>query len=314
MRPTLSRRAFLGAAGCAAGSRLAAAAGIWPAQGAVQAPRVFRSDVELVTTPVTVTDEAGRLVTGLARHDFDVYEDGRPQRIAQFTADRVPVSLGLALDTSDSMAGQRIVDAHSALARFLDDLLAPEDEASLVLFNHRPQFTTAWTTERHRLHGHLQGLHPQGGTAMYDAITATLPLFGDRNHPRAALVVVSDGADTASDTPLASLRARLLREDVFVYAIAIDAPDARPSARVNPHALRELTGQSGGYTEIISDSSELGPATARIAEELNHQYMLGYTSDRPPDGEFRTIRVRVPSGNFRVRSRRGYVAVPLSRR
>jgi Ca-activated chloride channel homolog len=305
-RFSLSRRAFLRALGVAAGSGTLHARGAGP----VQTPQLFRSDVELVTTAVTVTDEAGRLVTTLGREDFEIYEDGRVQRVAQFTSARVPVSLGLALDTSDSMAGQRLTDAQAAIRRFLDDLLAPGDEAAVILFNHRPHLATAWTAARGTLHRHLDGLHPQGGTAIYDAIVAALPLFAERGSPRAALVVISDGADTASDTTLVHLRSRLLREDVFVYAIAIDAPDARPSARVNPHALRELTGQSGGYTEIITDSAELGPATARIAEELNHQYMVGYTPDRAPDGEFRTIRVRVRSGDYRVRARRGYVAVP----
>ncbi len=312
MRPPWSRRAFLGALGVAAGGGLAGAADARGGQGAVQTPRVFRSDVELVTTAVTVTDEGGRLVTGLGRDDFEIQEDGRAQRLAQFTNERVPVSLVLALDTSDSMAGQRLADAQAALVRFLDDLLAPDDEAAMILFNHQPQVAGIWTTARATLHRHLHEVHPQGGTAIYDAIEAALPLFRSRRHPRAALVVVSDGTDTASDTSLVNLRARLLREDAFLYAIAIDAPDARPSAKVNPHALRELTGQSGGYTEIITDSSELGPATARIAEELNNQYMLGYSPDRPPDGEFRTIRVRVRTGDYRVRSRRGYVAVRRS--
>ena len=309
MFPPLSRRAFLRALGVAAGSiTLEPRAGAL-LRGAVQAPQVFRSDVELVTTAVTVTDEAGRLITTLGRDDFEVFEDGRQQRLAQFTAERVPVSLGLALDMSDSMIGRRMTDAQVALTRFLDDLLAPEDDAALILFNHRPQVAASWTSARDTLHRHFVDLHPQGGTAIYDAILAALPLFSTRAHPRAALVVVSDGTDTSSDTTLVNLRARLLREDVFVYAIAIDAPDARPSAKVNPHALRELTGQSGGYTEIITDSAELGPATARIAEELNHQYMLGYSPDRAPDGEFRSIRVRVRSGDYRVRSRRGYMAV-----
>jgi len=307
--PPLSRRAFLAILGVLAGRR-DAPAGAQPPAGA---PRVFRSDVELVTTAVTVTDEAGRLVTTLARDDFEIYEEGRPQEVAQFTSERVPVSLGLALDTSDSMAGQRMIDAQAALLRFVDDLLEPVDEAALILFNHTPRLAATWAVDRRPIHESLRDLHPQGGTAIYDAINTALPLFTTRAHPRAALVVVSDGTDTASDTTLANLRARLLREDVFIYAIAIDAPDARPSAKVNPHALRELTGQSGGYTEIITGSAELGPATARIAEELNHQYMLGYSPDRPPDNTFRTIRVRVRSGDYRVRSRRGYVAVARRR-
>jgi Ca-activated chloride channel family protein len=307
----VSRRRFLcglGLAAAAARNRPLRAT----AQGIVQSPRVFRSDIELVTTAVTVTDESGRLVTGLARNDFEIYEDNRPQRVAQFTSERVPVSLVLALDTSDSMAGRRLSDAHAAVVHFLDELLEPVDETALLLFNHRPLLVAPWTQDRQQLHGRLIDLYPQGGTAMYDAIGAALPLFHERRHPRGALVVISDGDDTASDLPLTDLRARLLREDVFLYAVAIDAPDARPSARVNAHALNELTGASGGYTEIVADSAELGPATARIADELNRQYMLGYSPDRPPDGRFRTIRVRVRTRDYRVRARRGYVAVPRS--
>ena len=99
------------------------------------------------------------------------------------------------------------------------------------------------------------------------------------------------------------------RSDAFVYAIAIDAPDTRAiNDRVNPHALREITTESGGYTEVVRDSPELGPATARIAAELDQQYTLTYMPDRPPDGSYRSIRVRVPGSEYRVRTRRGYVA------
>jgi Ca-activated chloride channel family protein len=122
------------------------------------------------------------------------------------------------------------------------------------------------------------------------------------------MVIVSDGADTASDRTLQQARETLRRSDAFVYAIAIDAPDARASTRVNPDALREITGPSGGYTEIVRTPADLGPATARIADELNKQYTLGYTSSRPPDGTWRTIRVRVPRGDYLARSRRAYFA------
>ncbi|MGE0043541.1 MAG: VWA domain-containing protein [Vicinamibacterales bacterium] len=304
------RRRFLGRVG-------AAAAGIWAggrprvaaaAQARAADPRVFRADVELVTTPVTVTDAAGRLVATLDATDFVVTEDGLPQPIAHFSRERVPVSLCLVLDTSDSMFGQRIVDARAALAEFLDHLLEPEDETALVLFNHRPLVASSWTTDRSRLHARLDDVTPSGGTAIYDAVKAALPLFDARRHPRAAVVLVSDGADTASDTTVVQLRADLLRSDAFVYAIAIDSSDARPSARVNPWALREMTAQSGGSTEVISTAADLGPATARIADELNHQYMIGFTRTRKPDGEYHTLRVSVRGGDYRVRSRRGYVA------
>jgi len=125
----------------------------------------------------------------------------------------------------------------------------------------------------------------------------------------AAIVLVSDGADTASDATLPSLQRLLLQSDVFLYAIGIDAPDARSSTRINPWPLRELSAEGGGYTEIIHDSAELVPATARIADELNHQYMLGYSPSHAGDGQFHTIRVFVKGeGDYQIRARRGYLA------
>ena len=134
-------------------------------------------------------------------------------------------------------------------------------------------------------------------------------MFDYRVHTRAALVVISDGADTASDFTLRQARDVLRRTDPFVYAIAIDAPGALASTRVNPEALREITGQSGGYTEVVRAADDLGPATERIANELNKQYMLGYVSSRPPDDGWRAIRVKVKDRNYFTRARRGYYAV-----
>jgi hypothetical protein len=97
-----------------------------------------------------------------------------------------------------------------------------------------------------------------------------------------------------------------------VYAIAIDSAEARESTKVNPEALREITSLTGGYTEVVRTAADLGPATARIADELNKQYTLGYSSSRPPDGTWRAIRVRVRNGEYFARSRRGYYSNPPS--
>ena len=136
-------------------------------------------------------------------------------------------------------------------------------------------------------------------------------MFGRRQRTRAAMIVISDGADTASDRSLAQTRELLRRSDAFVYAVAIDsATEQRVSTRVNPEALREITGPSGGYTEVVRSSADLGPATQRIAEELNSQYMLGFATTRPQDGSWRTIRVRVRHEGYLARARRGYFATP----
>jgi len=271
--------------------------------------QTFRGGVTTVEVTVTVTDSSGRLIEGLTKADFEVFEDGDPQPVTQFSDKRTPVSVGLLLDTSDSMRGQPIVDERGALDRFTAALLDPGDQAFIAAFNHFPRLLSPWTLPPSRLAGRLENERPSGGTAIYDALFAAAPLFQRRQHSRAALIVISDGADTASDHSLAQAREILRPIDAFVYAIAIDsATERRVSTRVNPEALREITGPSGGYTEVVRTSEDLGPATQRIAEELNSQYTLGYAATRPQDGSWRTIRVRVRNHEYLTRSRRGYFA------
>jgi VWFA-related protein len=279
---------------------------------------VFRAGIETVHVTVTVVDGAGRLVTTLTRDDFEVSENGVRVPVTQFSDRRVPVSLGLLLDISDSMFGRPIVDARGALDRFVGDLLEPGDEAFIASFNHAPLIVTQWTQPPSSLRGRLESVKPTGGTAIYDALIATSSMFNRRQHTRAALIVISDGADTASDYTLMQARDAVRRTDPFIYAVAIDSAERpRVSTRVNPNALREITGPSGGYTEVIRTSADLGPATERIANELNHQYSIGYTPARPPDGQWRSIRVRIrdgakgsSDGPYFARARRGYFAVP----
>ena len=277
--------------------------------------RVFQTGIEITSITATVTDKEGHLVTGLPREAFEVYEDGVRQEITQFTRERVPVGLGVLLDISDSMFGQRIKDARSAVDRSLFKLLDPLDEFFLMAFNHRPRTPTPWTRDQADVQKVLDALRPTGGTAIYDAIIEALPVMDHRSRERAAIVIISDGADTASTATLRDIRTALLRSDSFVYAIAIDSPErVALNTRVNPQALLEITGESGGRTEIVHNSAELDEATARIAEELNSQYVLGYSSPKGSDGQFHSIRVKSASGDYRVRARNGYVATPVFRK
>ena len=275
--------------------------------GAAQTSR-FRARTDAVTVAVTVTDSVGRIITGLTKDDFEVFEDGIREEISQFTDARVPVSMGVVLDSSDSMRGEGMADARGAVDRFVGELLDGDDEAFVATFNHSPRSMTAWRKPPSSLVNTLAETRATGGTAIYDALVAFAPLFEQRSNVRAAMVVISDGADTASDRTLQQAREVIRRSDAFVYAIAIDAPDARPSTRVNPDALREITGPSGGYTEVVRTALDLGPATARIADELNKQYTLAFVSSRPPDNTWRTIRVHVTKGDYLARSRRAYFA------
>jgi hypothetical protein len=101
----------------------------------------------------------------------------------------------------------------------------------------------------------------------------------------------------------------MLRSDAFAYAIAIDPPDARPiNGQVNPTTLREITDASGGRTVVVQDAEGLVAATSSIADELNHQYVIGYNSPHAADGRYHSIRLRIREGGYQVRARNGYVA------
>ena len=290
----------------------AAPAGFGAAQAPIRDPRLFQAGVEVTSITATVLDKNGRLATGLPRDLFDVYEDGVRQDVTQFTSERVPVGLGVLLDVSDSMFGDRIVAARTAVDEFLLKLLAPDDEFFILAFNHAPTMLTGWTSAPAPVRRALAGVKPSGATAVYDAVIGALPVIERRSNQRAALVIISDGSDTASSATLREVRSALLKSDAFVYAIAIDSPQRQAiNARVNVSGLREITDESGGHTQVVQSSSELVAAAARIAEELNSQYLLGYSSPRGADGRFHSIRVRIVAGEYRVRARSGYIATPL---
>ena len=278
-------------------------------QPPVRTEQRFRSGVDVIAVTATVRDANRALVAGLTADDFEVFEDGVRQPITQFSAGRVPIGLGLLLDVSDSMRGRRIVEARAAVERFLIDLLDPQDEFFVVAFNHEPRVIAHWMRGPDDLGPRLDAVRPWGGTALYDAVLHALPMVEKRTRQRAALVVISDGADTASDATLRDVRAALTRSDAFVYAIAVDPPGVRASAtRVNPATLRGITDDSGGRTALVHDTTELGAATAQIAEELNRQYVVGYNAPRAPDGQYHTVRLRVKRPGHDVQARRGYVA------
>lgn len=191
----------------------------------------FKSGVELVNVTATVTDANGRFVPGLGQDDFLVYEDNEPQPVTHFSADRVPVSLGIALDTSSSMMGEKIESARSALDRFLYDLLDPQDEIFLYQFSNDPVLLQGWTTDRQAVSRALGRLTPHGGTAMYDAVAEAIPLVQRGQFRKKALVVISDGNDTSSTTRLRDVQQLIRESEGLVYAIGIDCSGGVPARR-----------------------------------------------------------------------------------
>ncbi len=257
-----------------------------PAPAPVEPGARFRSGVELINVTATVTDTTGRFVPELQQDDFVVYEDGRPQPITYFSAERVPVSLGLVLDTSGSMAGQKIDDAKSALDRFVYDLLDERDEVFLYRFSDHPVFVQGWTSDRALLSRAIGRVAPDGGTAMYDSVLEALPLAATGRHAKKALVVISDGNDTSSLATLNDVRDRLRESDVLVYAVGIDgdsleqfrqpAPQPRfprrPPSRFPPGGGRLPGGGPGGrlpvFPQIFGPGGRQFPA-ARSDDRVN---------------------------------------------
>jgi VWFA-related protein len=333
--------------------------------GQEQDPQVFRfrTGIELINVTATVTDASGRFVSDLQKEDFRVFEDGQEQQITHFSSERVPVSLGLVVDTSGSMEGEKWINAKQALNRFLFQLLDREDEVFLYRFDNQPELVEGWTTDRERIASGLARIRPRGATSLYDAVSEAVPLAQGGHHRKKALVVISDGNDTNSRTTIRALKQQIRESEVLVYAIGIDSqalstfggrlpptsapppgprlpiplpfptpgrrnppPPPRTPAptpptgsggyssrlddRVNIAALRDITDDSGGRTEIVRTGRDLDPATSSVADELSKQYYLGYPAQGKKDGQWHTIRVEVRSGHHLVLARRGYVATP----
>jgi Ca-activated chloride channel family protein len=314
----------------------------------------FKSGVELINVTTTVSDSAGRFVSGLSKEDFSVFEDDQPVELTHFSAERVPVSLGIVLDTSGSMAGNKIQEAQSALDRFLFELLDKDDEIFLYRFSNFPVLLQEWTSDRRLLTRAIDRISPNGGTAMYDAVTQAIPLAEQGQYRKKALLVISDGNDTSSQTTIRELKQQIRQSEVLVYAIGLDGdgssqqptyrrplpqpprppmplpfpvPGRGPGRRfplslgaqggwriapsddrVNVAALRDMTDDSGGRTEVIRNARDLNPATASIADELSKQYYLGYQAGGKKDGRWHSIRVEVRGGRYIVRARKGYTA------
>lgn len=319
----------------------------------------FKSGVELINVTATVTDRSGRFYSRLTKEDFIVYEDNRPVEITHFNAERTPVSLGMVVDTSGSMQGEKWSFAVNAIDRFFRMMPDELDEFFLYRFSANADLVADWTTDRDRLANAIRRIHPNGGTAMYDAAVEAVPMAHSGQNRKKAVVIVSDGNDTSSRVGVSEVKQVIRETEVLVYAVGIDAhgqptfrrtppiqqpqprlpipfpfPGGRrggigipipggypPSTgggtysvggddRLNVMALREMTDDSGGRTEVVNDVSDLDPAVASIADELSQQYYLGYPSPRHRDGRWHTIRVEVRDPSLKVRARKGYVATP----
>jgi Ca-activated chloride channel homolog len=271
-----------------------------------QAAQVFRGETDLVSVAVTVTDGDARFVSGLTKEDFVVSDKGRRQEVVAFTSDRVPVSLGVVLDASGSMSNTRLATARQALDRLIERL-AVDDELFFAEFADETRVLQGWTQDRFAFQRATRAVRGGNFTGLYDAVNDLLPLASAGKHSKKALLIISDGDNNYSSVTLERVQEAIRQSDVLIYALGIEETELgyRP---INRGALRKLTDDSGGRTDIVNGVGKLSEAIARLVYELGQQYVIGYAR---PEGQrgWHDIKVEMPGRRgITIRARRGYVA------
>src|SRR5215510_12919300 len=276
--------------------------------------RLPMPDTDLVSLPVTVTDAYNRLVTGLDRQHFEVYEDKVKQEISFFSDDDAPVNLGIVFDVSGSMKG-KLDRARDALKAFIQTSHS-DDDFFLVGFNQRANLLAEFTSGDALLNK-LTLVDPGGQTALYDAAYLGVEKVKQGRHSRNAILLISDGQDNSSRYTYGELRKLLKEAGVQIYCIGIVEIGGGAGGTLDMQGqaiLEEIAQTTGGKAFFPRSSAELEEITTRIAVELRHQYSIGYNpTNVNRDGHWRKVKVSVkpPKGwsNLRVQHKEGYYAL-----
>jgi VWFA-related protein len=266
----------------------------------------IRVDSNLVLVPVTVLDPLARMVTGLEADNFQVLENGVPQKIISFGSEDAPLSIGIVLDTSGSMGGKLEI-SRQAVAEFFKSA-NPEDEAFLVEFNDRPELSVPFTHDLGRIQNQILTAQSKGNTALLDGVTLAVTAMKKAVHPRKALILLSDGGDNHSRYTEAEVRNRVKESDVQIYAMGIYSGGG--DINDDPVLLTRLSELTGGRHFEVG-LGDMVDVAAKIGIELRNTYLLGYSpTNASRDGKYRAIVVKVtpPRGLPKLRAswRRGY--------
>jgi Ca-activated chloride channel family protein len=273
--------------------------------------RSVKVDVDLVLVNASVTDRDGHSVTGLDKNGFHVWEDKVEQQIQYFSAEEVPVSVGIIFDISSSMA-DKISVARDALTTFLKTG-SREDEYSLVEFNTRPQATQNFTSDVTEVENRLALVAPSGSTALYDAVYLGVQQLRQAQNHRKALLLITDGEDNHSHYTFSDVKEILKESDVQVYAIGVGGlpiATATKGHKSGRAVLEDLVNLTGGQAFFTTDSRKLETVSEKISEDLRNQYVLGYVpTNSTKDGRWRKLSLKVnPSSKVGVHARSGYFA------
>ena len=293
------------------------------AQGTAENQATFRSGVDLVTVSATVRDGKGRLVKDLTKKDFEVVDRGTKRSINEFRSERAPLSLAILFDVSGSMnTADNMSAAKFAAYHLLSSLEDGRDEAGLFAFDSRLHEVAPFSVDTHALKSALGEVDPFGATSLNDAISAAAERVAVRPMARRAVVVLTDGVDTASRMTPAEVSAKAAAIDVPVYIIATVSPlddpgsdHATPGAKRQAPAsigtIEDLSRWTGGALYYSSSSASAYQAARSVIDELRHLYLIAFEPGAEPG--WHPIEIRTSQKDFVVRTRGGYVAGPATR-
>ena len=260
--------------------------------------------VDVVQLHVSALEKSAHFVKGLAREDFSIQEDGRPQKMTGFeVAENLPLTIGLVVDGSGSME-KGLSFVHDASADLFRDLIHEKDRGFVIEFRERPKFLQDLTGDSGLLQRAARETRAEGATALYDSVILGLYQFRALQG-RKALVVVTDGADNRSHVEFDTLLRYCRSAGSPIYFIAVNIPLTDFKSR---KAINSIASESGGEVFSIGSAAKIGEVTKRIEEELRSQYVLAFRTDsQKPPGEYRAVSVAVVKPGISVRTIRGYI-------
>jgi Ca-activated chloride channel family protein len=274
--------------------------------------RPLKVAVDLVLVPVTITDPMNRLVTGLDKDNFQLFEGSSKEEIKSFSSEDAPVSLGVIFDSSGSMSS-KMDRAKEAVTEFFKTA-NPQDEFFMVTFSDEPEIVADFTSSVEEIQDKLLYTFPQKRTALLDAIYMGVSKMRQAKFPKKALLIISDGGDNHSRYTENEIKALVKEADVMVYAIGIyDRYFQSQEEQLGPQLLGEVAELTGGRAFTVENPNDLADVATKIGVELRNQYVLGYRPSKGVrDGKWRKIKVKLlpPKGlpPLRVYARTGYFA------
>ncbi len=274
--------------------------------------RPLKVDVDLVLVPVTITDPLNRLVTGLEKENFQLFEGSSAQEIRSFSSEDAPVSLGVIFDSSGSMSS-KMDRAKEAVIEFFKTANA-QDEFFMITFSDEPEAVSDFTSSVDEIQNRLVFAVPRHRTALLDAIYMGISKMRQAKYAKKALLIISDGGDNHSRYTENEIKSLVKEADVMIYAIGIyDRYASAVEERLGPQLLSDITELTGGRAFTIDNPNDLADVATKIGVELRNQYVLGYRPAKVVrDGKWRKIKVKLlpPKGlpPLRVYARTGYYA------